>query len=210
MISNQKIREGALQLRVPIATVKAVAEVESGNSGFYKPGTRILNGSGVEMPSPEKHPVILFEGHIFWKRLRKYGILPEQVANRNNRDILFPLWDPEKHPYGKSSEQPARLDRASMIHREAALESTSWGAFQILGENWKRCKCENLQDFVNRNFRSEDDQLQLFIDYILHTGLDDELRGKDWATFAMAYNGPQYWKHNYDGLLEAAYRKHSK
>ena len=137
--------------------------------------------------------------------MQKKGIDPAAVLKKNPQyaDILYPVWNSK--PYGRSSQQHARLKRASEIHREAALESASWGKFQILGMNWDMCGVKSLQEFINAAYKSEDEHLNLFVNYIISAGLQDELREKDWKGLARGYNGPLYWKQSYDKKLASAY-----
>lgn len=185
-ISEQKFKEAASKIGCNVRAIKAVYKVESKGSGFL----------------PNGHPIVLFEPHIFWKNLKKVGITP------TISEICYPKWNIK--PYGKVSEQPARMEKASKINRDAALKSSSWGLFQILGENYKECGCKTLQEFINKNYESEEAQLDLFVNYILNRNLDDELIGLDWKSFASQYNGPLYFKNNYDGKLSTAYNLISK
>jgi len=184
MITEQQFKESALRIGCKVAAIKAVTEVESRGSGFLKTG----------------FPKILFEPHIFWKQLRNKGITP--VVS----DICYPVW--KTKPYGSVESQPDRLDKAVKINREAALMSASWGLFQIMGFNYKACGCKTIQEFVNRMMDSEDEQLELFINYITNSKLDDELINEDWAGFARGYNGAQYAKNNYDKKLKVAFLKY--
>lgn len=188
MITDKQYKESAKFLDIDVAAIKAVAEVESSGEGFMSDG---------------KTPKILFEPHIFWKQLRKAGIDPTTIKGAS--DILYPVQGSK--PYGKYSIQHDKLARAAKIHRAAALMSASWGKFQIMGFNWWQCGYENLQAFINAMYRSEDDHLKAFVAYIKESMLDDELRNRDWKSFARQYNGPLYWKNRYDTKLEAAYKK---
>jgi len=189
MITEQQFAASAQSLRVEVAAIKAVAEVESSGEGF------LSNGK----------PKILFEPHIFWKQLRAKGINPT-LFMEENADILYPTW--KAGAYGPVSKQHERLERASKINRDAALMSASWGKFQIMGFNWKLCGSASLQEFVNNMYESEDKHLHLFTIYIKSTFLDDELRNHDWAGFARGYNGPQYVKNRYDTKLKNAYLRY--
>ena len=191
MLSEQAFIDAAKELGVEVATIKAVAEVESSGSGF--------------LPSGE--PKILFEPHIFWKELRKRNINPNDFLPLNE-DILYPTWGAK--PYGKTSEQHGRLQKAIKINSEAALRSASWGKFQIMGFNHLQCGFNLLQSFINAMYRDEDSHLLAFTHYIQQTHLDDELRAKDWKGFARGYNGALYYKNKYDTKLEAAYKKYSQ
>ncbi len=188
MISQDRFNAASIKLGCHVAAIKAVAEVESSGSGFLKTG----------------EPVILFEPHVFWKELKKRGIDPAQYE-KGNEDILYPVWGSK--PYGKSSEQHGRLARAVVINREAAICSASWGKFQIMGYNWKICGYDSVQSFINAMYRSEDDHLDAFVNYIISSNLDDELRNKAWAQFALQYNGKGYLKNRYDTKLKAAYER---
>lgn len=190
-MANQKLlteadyAQAATFIKCKVAAIRAVAEVESKGSGFLPDGT----------------PTLLFEPHIFWKRLKEKGITP--VLS----DICYPVWGTK--PYGKYSEQPGKLLLASRIDHDAAFESCSWGKFQIMGFNWKACGCESLQVFINKMYESEGKQLDCFGNYILSSHLDDELIHEDWKGLARGYNGPSYTKNNYDGKLQAAFKKYN-
>ena len=186
MISEQAFQNAAKQLGCEVASIKAVAEVESAGGGML----------------PDGKPKILFEPHIFWRELVERGIKPVRS------DICYPKWQTGK--YGPVSAQHGRLERAAAINREAALESCSWGMFQIMGFNFKLCGCANIQDFVNKMYKGEESQLELFVTYLINAGLADEMRDKRWAAFALRYNGPRYAANKYDTKLAAAYKKYSK
>lgn len=179
-MEKQSIIDAAKIIGCKPEVIVAVARKESSSNGFLSTG----------------EPAILFEPHIFWKQLRKRGIDPNVFAkNPRYSDILYPVWGSK--PYGKSSKQHARLQLASEIDREAALQSASWGKFQIMGFNYRACGCITLQDFVNKIYKSEEDHLILFVNYIKASRLDDELREEDFDGFAAGYNGPQWRKNNY-------------
>lgn len=196
MDTNKKITEAdykriAKELNVEVAAVKAVKEVESGKFGGF-----------IE----EGRPPILFEGHVFWKQLKKTGIDPNVYAI-DNRDILYQNWT--KQYYLGGLKEYDRLDRALKINRLAALESASWGMFQIMGFNYRLCGCNSVDEFISRMRNSEADQLDMFMQFIKSNGLDKYLREKDWVGFAAKYNGPAYAQNQYDVKLENAYNKYA-
>lgn len=186
MVSEEALCKAANKIGVDVAVIKAVIEVESSGSGFLDTG----------------EVKILFEPHIFWKELRKVGITP------TISDISYPRWGTRR--YGRYSEQHSKLARAVSIHREAALKSASYGLFQIMGFNYRVTGCKDIQEFINKMFKDEDSQLELFTNYIINSFLDDELRELDWSGFARAYNGPSYYKYNYHGRLREAYLSFKK
>jgi hypothetical protein len=188
MITEQQYGTAAATIRCEVPAIKAVDAVESNGGGM-------IDGK----------PVILFEPHIFWKELRERGIDPNKHT-KGNSDILYPVWGTVPYPRGQAA-QWARLDRAVKIHREAALESCSWGRYQICGFNHKLVGCPTVQDFVNRMYKGDAEHLMMFVQYVKAVKLDDELQNKDWAGFARGYNGPAYTKNKYDVKLKAAYLK---
>ncbi len=176
-----------------LAAIKSVYKVESNGKGFV----------GDE-------PKILFEGHVFWQRLKKLGMRPETLT-KGNEDILYPTWT--KQFYVGGAAEMHRLLRAEAIHRDAARESASWGLFQIMGYHWKDLGYASIDDFVTCMRRHERDQLEAFCRFIEkkknHKGLTlvQLLKNKDWASFAYAYNGAGYRQNAYDDKLKAQYQR---
>jgi len=109
--------------------------------------------------------------------------------------------------YGNQIVEIQRLDLAGSLDRDAALQSASWGAFQIMGFNYKLCGFNTVQEFINAMYKGEGTQLLAFINFVKSKKLDDELRDKDWAKFAYYYNGSGYAINKYDEKMKAAYIK---
>jgi hypothetical protein len=185
-VSENSFKKAATKLGCEVAMIKAVDAKESKGGGFL----------------PNGDVKILFEPHIFWKYLRMAGITP--VLS----DICYPRWGTK--PYGKESQQHTKLQRAVRISRNIALMSASWGRFQIMGFNFKACGCKNIQEFVNKMMESEESQLELFVNYILSSYLDDELQELDFQGFGLGYNGPLYFKHEYHTKLKNLYLQFKK
>jgi hypothetical protein len=174
------------------AAVRAVCEVESGGrSGFLKDG----------------RPIILFEGHIFWRELKKRGVDPERHKGVY-RDVLFPTWDKTSYKGGMAEYE--RLSKAASLNEEAALCSASWGMFQIMGFNHKLCGFDTVQDYVEAIRASPDNHLISFAHFLKNTGIDKPLKSLSWAAFAERYNGPGYKQNQYDVKLQNAYLKYKK
>ena len=182
-ITDADYRRAARTLGCEVAAIKAVAEVESRGAGF------LANGE----------PKVLFEAHIFDRltggRYRKG--YPNLSSARWNKALYGPA----------GQHQHVRMQRAVALDREAALQSASWGRFQIMGFNWKLAGYASLQKFVNAMYRSEGDHLDAFVGFVIGRRLDDELRDRRWAAFAEGYNGPGYAENRYDEKMAAAYRR---
>jgi predicted N-acyltransferase len=108
-----------------------------------------------------------------------------------------------------------RLNRAEAIHQDTARESASWGLFQIMGYHWKTLDYLSIDDFVTRMQQHESEQLEAFCRFIQKKkaksgmSLRDLLEQKDWANFALYYNGTGYRQNAYDDKLREQYRKFS-
>ncbi|WKV20460.1 peptidoglycan hydrolase [Pseudomonas phage 16Q] len=182
MISNKSFVDAASKLGCEVAAIKAIASVETKGSAWISPGV----------------PQILYERHIMARLLKAKGIslvgLPSDLVNT------------VPGGYGKFSEQHGKLGRAVKIDRECALQSCSWGMFQLMGFNYKACGYSTVQAFVNAMYKSEDEQLNAFVGFIKsNTQLNQALRSKDWPTVARLYNGADYKINQYDSKLAAAY-----
>lgn len=184
-LTERDYRDAAISLRCDIPSIKAVAAVESLGGGFL----------------PDGRPKILYEAHVFSR-------LTGGRFNRTHPHLSSAYWN--RSLYGPAGvHQHNRLAEAAQLHRDAALQSTSWGMFQIMGFNWKACAFASLQDFINAMYRDERSQLLAFAEYVKHRRLDDELRAQNWPAFARAYNGPGYAENRYDKKLAAAYKRFS-
>lgn len=191
-VSEKDFKDAALALNVDPAVIKAVQEVETGGRRGF-----LTNGK----------PVILFEGHVFWRELKKRGMNPGELDDGNG-DILYPEWT-KKHYRGGEGEYD-RLNRAKAIHEEAALCSASWGMFQIMGFNYALCGFESVADFAKAQHHSEGRQLMSFVNFIMNGSCLKPLKKLDWQGFAKCYNGPGYAANKYHVKLEKAYNRYTK
>lgn len=192
MLSEDDFARAAFALDAPIAHIKAVCEVEAPGGGF----------------DAEGRPRILFEAHRFAK-------LTGGVYNIKYANISSTFWNRQLYAKGADADarnagEHSRLELAASLNRNAALMSTSWGRFQILGENFHACGFSTLQDFINAMYRGEGAQLDAFVNFIAgdRTKLA-ALRTGDWATFARLYNGPAYKANAYDAKLAQAAEKYA-
>lgn len=179
--------DAAAALGVPVTSIKAVVTVESRGNGFYTDG----------------RPVILFERHVFLRQMLKRNI-PTELLELQHPEIVNAKAGGYKGGVGEHD----RLGAAAKINREAALESCSWGLFQIMGFHWQLLGFATLQAFVNAMYRSEGDQLQAFVAFVkANPSMHAALKARDWAKFARLYNGPEYARNAYDHKLAEAYAR---
>lgn len=179
-MTDAAVENAAQKIGCAVAAVRAVLDVES--QGGFLPDTR---------------PKILFERAYFCR-------LTGGKYNQSNPGISATTWG----GYQGGAAEYVRLEEAISLDRDAALRSASWGAFQIMGNNFTACGFPSVDDFVNAMVAGEPQQLDAFVAFVKKAGLDDELSRLDWAGFARGYNGPAYQANKYDLKLAAAYNFH--
>lgn len=182
-ISEGDINGEAQKLGVEPAAIWAVCDVESAGSGFL----------------PDKRPKILYEAHYF-------HTLTGGRFDRSHPNISSPTWD--RSLYGASgAHQYDRLAEAISLDRVSALESASWGRFQIMGANFKACGYADVETYVQAMCDAEANHLHAFGAFCNNGGLTQYLRSHDWSHFALHYNGPGQVSY-YAQMIEKAYQRH--
>lgn len=188
LLKQKDLQQAADRLGVPLASVMAVNQVESKGEGFLSNG----------------RPVILFERHVMHARLQANGMTE---AEADALAIAAPaVVNRAPGGYLGGTAESQRLAAARMVHEKSALESASWGLFQIMGYHWERLGYLDAQHFADTMSLSEAAQLDAFVCFIeTDPALHKALKGKKWAEFAKRYNGPAYAKNLYDVKLARAY-----
>lgn len=180
-LDQQSYESAATLLDVEVAAIQAVAEVETSGKAFDEQG----------------RPRILYERHYFHRLTHgRYDHLHPDISNAL------------RGGYGKFSAQYGKLEKAFALDPAAALQSASWGRFQIMGKNFHAAGFSSVQWFVLALTRSEANHLQAFASFVKANKIMREaLKKKDWATFAKGYNGSSYKENKYDTKLEQAYKR---
>lgn len=173
----------AQRLNCEAAAVWAVCDVESAGGGFL----------------PDKRPKLLFEAHLF-------SNLTQHRFDATHPDISSPTWN--RALYGAAgAHQYDRLAEAIALDRAAALQSASWGMFQIVGMNFAACGFAAVEAYVAAMCESEAAQLDAFAAFCVHEELAQLLAARSWTPFALRYNGPGEAENDYAGKLAAAYQR---
>ena len=177
----------ATMLRTGVAEIKAVRDVESNGYGFL----------------PNNNLLIRFEGHKFRKNTNgRFDKDYPTISHRYMPDC----------PYNKGPMHDyARLKIAMSLNPTAALLSTSWGLFQIMGEEWWRCTnlgIKNVHAFVDFLKLGERQHLLAMGQFVISKRIDDELRNHEWDGFAFYYNGENYRDNDYATKLARRYAWH--
>ncbi|EZQ18951.1 hypothetical protein CF98_00205 [Halopseudomonas bauzanensis] len=195
LLKESDLIRAADRLGCELASIKAVNEVESRGTGFVAQGK----------------PVILFERHIMHRQLLK-AEGDDTAARVTTLAALHPdLINPRPGGYAGGLAEYPRLSRARMIDDAAAIESTSWGLFQIMGFHWQTLGYASAQDYAHAMAAGEGQQLDAFVRFIeADPALHKALKGRKWAAFARIYNGPAYARNLYDTKLARAYDRYAE
>lgn len=159
--------------------IQAVAEVESLGRCYLSSG----------------RVVILFEAHVF-SRLTGHrfdAAHPSISSTKRNRML-----------YRGGEAEYARLEEALQLDPDAALQSASWGGFQIMGFNASKAGFANAPHMAFAMQEKEQRHLDAFVSFIRSEGLADALVRGDLDAFALGYNGPAYRENRYPQRMRAA------
>ena len=197
MITEAEFEQVAQDYNIEVAAIKAVHQVEANNGGFL----------------PDGRLKILFEGHVFWRQLVKKRVDPYSILKQEHRDVLYKHWT--RNEYIGGAGEWDRLEEAYDMTEDdrvktAAVESASYGAFQLMGFNAELVGFKDAFDLYFFLAEKELNHLKVLIKFCEANNLTRHLRSKNWAAFAKGYNGPGYAQNKYDTKLEAAYNKFLK
>ncbi len=193
------------QVKISLPVIKAVIAVESAGRGHLNDG----------------RAKILFEGHKFWHWLEKSGKDPKALQ-AGKEHLIYEKWTREHYQAG--AKEYERLEQAKSIDLKAAVYATSWGLFQILGENMehfiKGRKYKSIEEFEARQHESEYFHFLDFLEFIktkkvrgktLLNYISEENQGNyDWESFAYGYNGSGYKVNQYHIKMKNHYEKFKK
>jgi hypothetical protein len=177
-LRDRDFAHAARDLGCTVAVVRAVAQVESAGGGFLADG----------------RPKILFERHVF--HARTGGV---------HSNFQPAISSPRRGGYLGGAREYERLRAAIALDRKAALQSASWGKFQVMGFNFAAAGHGDVERFVGAMVSGEPAQLQAFVALIKRCKLQDKLIRRDWSGFARGYNGSAFAQNAYDRKLAEAY-----
>lgn len=179
-LTNIDIEAAAAALRCSTRHIRAILAVESGGASF----------------GPEGRPIILFEPHIFHRRTD---------GRFSPSNFSYAKWKTQPYPKSQQARWEQMADAAAR-NRDAAIESASWGLFQVMGFHWKALGYASAMSFAESMKAGEAAQLHAMVNFIKANDLDDELRAggmnaDSWRGFARGYNGAGYATNRYHEKL---------
>ncbi|MGL4448699.1 MAG: N-acetylmuramidase domain-containing protein [Shewanella sp.] len=186
------LQQAADRLGVELAKLAAFAQVEAAGEGF----------------DTAQRPRLLFERHVFFKQAAKH----QGDAAANRLAGLYPaLCNPKRGGYQGGAAEWSRLQTAMTLHRVAAIESASWGMFQVMGYHWQALGYASADGWLVAMKQSEREHLCAVVGFIEQApSLHKALKAGKWAEVARRYNGPAYKENRYDTKLAEAHAHFAK
>jgi len=179
---------------VPASALLAVVECET---------------SGAPLESDGATPRFLFERHKFYSELKRAGKTSElQKAIRQG--LAIPKWSrsTQYKDQGTSAGRQAVIAKARAIDVECANRAASWGLGQVMGFNAERLGYSSATEMVRAmTIGGVKAQIDGLMREIKKSRLDVHLRNKNFAAFALGYNGKGYRQNQYDTRMIAAEKR---
>lgn len=176
-ISDTDIDKAAAEIGVSPAHIRMIMKVESNGKSFDSRG----------------RPIILFEPRVFHKRTR---------GKWSPSEFSYAAWGAKPYP-SKADDRWRQMSNAAHYNERAAIESASWGLFQIMGFHWKTLGFQSAYAFAEFMAASEANHLDAVVRFIRANGMAGALgrcKAGDPAScreFARRYNGPGYERNHY-------------
>jgi hypothetical protein len=101
-----------------------------------------------------------------------------------------------------------------LLDREAAIQATAWGPFQLQGFEFQTAKYGSSETFMSDAHESDRTQLKQLIEFVNNKKYNGKtcleyLRGDDFDNFAKCYNGPKALEPDDSGQnYSDRYKKH--
>lgn len=173
-ISDNDYETAAKELGVEKEVLMAISKQESKGSSF----------------KAVKQATILFERHKMYRLLIKKGNTKASVDALSKK---YPSIVNEDSGGYNDMTSYDKLKTAKSIDYDCAVQSCSWGKFQVMGFHYANLYSSprELEKAMNM---CELQQFKYFVSYLKNTsGMVDALKNKNWERIATLYNGPN-WK----------------
>lgn len=185
-LTEANFKEAGERLLVAPAAIKAFWKTEANGAGFFAGRPKIL---------PEPHRFSRATGGRF---------------DKTHPQISYPNWGARPYPVSQDARYDVLLQMIG-LDVDAGFGSASYGAPQIMGENYAACGYPSAMAFAEAMARDEDTQLRAFEGFVSSAGILPFLRKVDrtpasWEPVARRYNGTAYKVNRYHEKMAAAYQ----
>lgn len=186
-VTRKEIQALADLWKVPVTHIEGVRSIEAPRGAFDRDG----------------RPSILYERHKFRDNSK-----PKGKFSSSHPKLSGSAFGPGQ--YGTFAEQYAKLASACALDPHAAFAACSWGAFQVLGENWEALKYDSPYSMALELVKSEGAHLDCFRRFVESKKLVAALRKckpddpDSCIAFVTGYNGAGFRTFKYHIKLAAA------
>jgi hypothetical protein len=140
-------------------------------------------------------------------RLLKKAYGKEKADSARDRD--GEVVNPTPGNYAGGAGAWDRFEQAARLDRNCAIQSCSYGRYQLMGFHWNALGYDSPSHFFDEMMSTEDAQLDGIVRFIeADKKLLAAIRENDWAVVARRYNGRNYHINQYDVRLAKAYDRH--
>ena len=193
--TNHKYSAKYPDISLPTGYYNAKSQYVQANSA-YKKVNNIPDDVTYYRPLNKKDTKETKDGALSLKDMLKEGIATEV-----------------KDKYVNGIANYKRLAKAYQLDKVAALESCSWGKFQIMGFNYKTAGYSNVHEFVKGMSIGEPAHIKAFLKFAeSNPALLSGLRNKDFEKIAEGHNGVS-WKSinpHYASNIEKFYKEYGE
>lgn len=164
----------ARALNCPPENLLAVKAVESGGSAFNSDGRLVL----------------AYEDHVFGKRTGYRFQKTHPHLSRRGFKHVKSVAPSDPHPHKLNQEERwMLLAEACELDFDAAVQSCSYGMWQIMGFNYRKLSFSSPMHMIEVMYEGYEGQWECFLRFCRYAGCLDALRKGDWLTFERLYNG---------------------
>lgn len=230
-VTNDDIESAAKDLKCEAGLIYAIARQESAHSSFVKIGERTvptilyerhwfrkLTQPDRKSPSPYENKYYDICGPAYHKTKKIKNVSKD---NRGKRITTVEVVDEVTGTAPIQDEiyswpglpQYKRLAKAYQLDKSAALQSCSWGKFQIMGFNYRSAGYKDVFEFVKAMSSGDPSHIKAFLKFAKSNNiLLSGLRDKDFEKIAEGHNGGS-WKTinpSYANNIEMFYNEYNK
>ena len=229
-VTKADIEVAAKELNCEPGLIYAIAKQESAHSSFIKIGNRTvptilyerhwfkkLTKPDKKSPSPyeEKYYDICGASYHRTKKIKK------KIKNKDGKEInITEVVDKETGLTPKSDDiygpsglyQYKRLTKAYQLDKSAALQSCSWGKFQIMGFNYSSAGYKDVFEFVKSMSTGDPAHIKAFLKFAnSNKVLSSGLKEIDFEKIAEGHNGAGWRSVNpeYAKNIEKYYKEYN-
>ena len=231
-INNEHYETLGAELGVEKEVLKAVALTETGSKGAFqrdnpKHATIVYERhyfrkliAVAQVTETKTQVTIVATATVLDESKTKTNIVNKPLStksknraiNRTKREAAqyfsnkYPTLIGSQGNYGTFSSQLTKLENAKKLNVSFAIQSCSWGRFQVMGKYYDMIY-KTASELEQGQNQCELQHLALFKGYLEKFNMIQPMKDKDWNLIAYRYNGSGYKTNNYHTKMENKYNE---